>query len=100
MFLLSGGQVSVVAQGLPLKKPRGSILDSQGNYIIADGQAGLLKLNVTTKVVTSIAKAPPYQPRDVAIDAQGNFIVVDWPEVTVGGVVPRPPYIRSPHPAR
>lgn len=73
------GQASIVAQGSPLLKPRGSVLAPGETLIIADGQAGLLKMSLQTGAVTVIAFNPPSSPRDVAIDRDGNYIVVEQP---------------------
>ena len=87
IFRISGGEASVLAQGGPLGKPRGSALDNQGNLIVADSLAngsGLRKVDLGTGAVTTIASSPLVQPRDVAVDGEGNYIVVDWPESIAG----------------
>src|SRR5438874_2628736 len=74
------GQVSVVAQGGLLKKPRGNAIQDDNTMIVADGVAGLLRVDLGTGTATRIAAGPPWQPRDVVLDGQGNYLVVDWPE--------------------
>ena len=54
-------------------------MDGDGQYIVADGNVGLMKVDLDTGAVSLIAAGPPFNPRDVKIDAQGNYIVVDWP---------------------
>jgi len=79
IYRISDGEATVVAQGGLLQKPRGGVFDAAGQFIVADGFVGLLKVDPGTGAVTLIAAGPPYNPRDVKIDAQGNYIVVDWP---------------------
>lgn len=74
------GEASIIAQGGILRKPRGSAVQDDTTLIVADGQAGLVKVDLPTGKVSRIAFGPPWQPRGVVIDSQGNYIVVDWPE--------------------
>ncbi|HEY3116896.1 MAG TPA: hypothetical protein VGK54_09155 [Chloroflexota bacterium] len=76
------GEATVLAQGGLLKKPRGTAVQDQNTLIVADGQAGLLKLDLRTGTVTRIAFGPPWQPREVAIDSDGTYIVADWPDAS------------------
>lgn len=71
----------MLASGAPLNKPRDGTLDGKGNLIIADGIAGLMRVNLTTGAVTVIAPSgPPYQPRDVFVEESGSYVVIDWPD--------------------
>ena len=79
IFRVSEGRASVVAQGNPLQKPRGGVVDADGKYIVADGLVGLMKVDLETGAVSQIAAGPPFNPRDVKIDARGDYIVADWP---------------------
>jgi DNA-binding beta-propeller fold protein YncE len=83
---VTDGKPTIVAQGGALKKPRGNAVDQAGNLIVADGLAGLLKVDLKTGAVAVIVAKPPWQPRDVVIDGQGDYIVVDWPDGAVNGV--------------
>ncbi len=79
IFRVSEGRASVVAQGNPLQKPRGGVVDADGKYIVADGLVGLMKVDLETGAVSQIAAGPHFNPRDVKIDARGDYIVADWP---------------------
>src|SRR5713226_9438558 len=54
-----GGDISVIAQGGLLKKPRGNAVLDDNTLLVADGIAGLLKVNLTTGSITRIAEGPP-----------------------------------------
>lgn len=86
VFRVTGGAIAALAQGEPLKKPRGMLLDGVGNLIVADALAGLLRVRLSNGQTTVIAYGPPWSPRDVARDAEGSWIVVEQP--TTGGQVP------------
>lgn len=92
IFRLSGGGISVLAQGTPLRKPRGSAVDATDNLIVADELAGLLRVDLRAGAVTAIAARPPHNPRDVAIDRDGNYVVVDIP-LAVRFISPGPPAV-------
>ena len=89
IYRIHDGQISVLAQGTPVwGKPRGNVIDGDGNLIVADGLAntgGIKKLNVSTAAVSTIAVSPPVQPRDVAIDRDGNYIAVGYAEDNPSG---------------
>ena len=74
------GEATILAQGGLLRKPRGSAVQDDNTLIVADGQAGLLKLDFRTGSTSRIAFGPPWQPREVAIDSDGSYIVADWPD--------------------
>lgn len=76
------GQVTTIAQGGILRKPRGNLVLDDTTLVVADGWAGLVRVDLATGGAVRIAEGPPWSPRDVAQDAHGNFIVVDWPEVS------------------
>ncbi len=80
IFHVGGGGASVLAEGSPLQKPRGSVFNAQGDLIVADGRGGLLEVDPGTGTATPIAARAPFSPRDVAIDAAGDYVVVDWPD--------------------
>ncbi|HUH12826.1 MAG TPA: hypothetical protein VMK65_06930 [Longimicrobiales bacterium] len=79
VFRVTEGAIAPLAQGNPLKKPRGMLLDGAGNLIVADGLAGLLRVRLSDGQTTVIAYGPPWSPRDVAREADGSWIVVEQP---------------------
>ena len=79
IYRVNGSEITPLAQGGLLEKPRGMVLDGQGNLIVADGLAGLMRVSLSTGAVSLIAYGPPYSPRDVAIDASGDYIAVEQP---------------------
>ncbi len=83
IFLVTAADAEVVAQGVPLEKPRGSVIDAEGALIVADGRAGLLEVDPESGVAVLIAQGPPFSPRDVTIDGDGLYVVVDWPDPLV-----------------
>ncbi|HEY3118436.1 MAG TPA: hypothetical protein VGK54_16965, partial [Chloroflexota bacterium] len=76
------GQVSTIAQGGILRKPRGNLVLDDATLVVADGWAGLVRVDLTNGSAVGIAEGPPWSPRDVVQDSDGSFIVVDWPEVS------------------
>jgi sugar lactone lactonase YvrE len=77
IYRIQGDEITVLAQGLPLKKPRGMLFDGAGDLIVADGWGGLIRVDPQDGSASVIAFGPPFSPRDVAIDQNGNFVVVE-----------------------
>ncbi|MBI3968177.1 MAG: hypothetical protein HY329_21275 [Chloroflexi bacterium] len=76
------GAPSALLQGSPFVKPRGFTIDRQGQMIVADGQAGIIRSvpgGSATVVAGGLNRGRPFQPRDVLVDADGSYVAVDWP---------------------
>lgn len=74
-----GGEVSIIAQGSPLVLPHGLAIDHDGNYIVGDSFAGVIRVNPQGQMTVVVPGHGNqiFVAADLAVDASGYYIVVD-----------------------
>jgi hypothetical protein len=79
--ITAAGEVTVIAQGVPLRNPHGLAIDGQGNFIVSDGTGGIIRVTPHGEMTLVVAGGGPTTPigsgADVRVDAAGDYIVAD-----------------------
>ncbi|HTN01148.1 MAG TPA: SMP-30/gluconolactonase/LRE family protein [Planctomycetaceae bacterium] len=87
IYAISGGKATLFAEGEELDSPNGLLVDGDRMLLAAWGYAAdfmpktpgrLLSLDLKTKQVTPITKAPTGNLDGIELDGQGGYVVTDW----------------------
>lgn len=87
IYAISGGKATLFAEGEQLESPNGLLVDGDRLLLAAWGYAAdfmpktpgrLLSLDLKTKNVTPITKAPTGNLDGIELDGRGGYVVTDW----------------------
>lgn len=87
IYAISGGRATLFAEGEQLESPNGLLVDGDRLLLAAWGYAAdfmpktpgrLLSLDLKTKQVTPITKAPTGNLDGIELDGRGGYVVTDW----------------------
>jgi sugar lactone lactonase YvrE len=87
IYVISGGKATLFAEGEQLESPNGLLVDGDRLLLAAWGYAAdfmpktpgrLLSLDLKTKNVTPITKAPTGNLDGIELDGRGGYVVTDW----------------------